>query len=100
MSEHPKVEFPYDTLAQAEKDKFKKLGGPDAAFRYLVKGFKNVAWRKRADFNAKMASDAEEERFRLENSKPTPPAKPILRPEARPEAKPEGKSLRPAKRAS
>jgi hypothetical protein len=55
------VAFPYKTLDLAVKDGFKKIGGPDQAFRFLAKGFKEVQWRKRANANTK-AREAEEDK--------------------------------------
>ena len=69
MDPTEKVTFPYETLAQAEKDRFKKLGGPEQAFRYLIKGFKSIEWRKRADLNAKLADAAADAAFAAENAK-------------------------------
>jgi hypothetical protein len=45
------VDFPYASLEQAAKDGFVQLGGAEEAFKFLVKGFKTVAWRKRAEGN-------------------------------------------------
>jgi hypothetical protein len=58
-----KVKFPYRTLDEAVTDAFKKIGGPEKAFTYLVKGFKTAAWRKRAERNAKAEEAAEKERI-------------------------------------
>lgn len=69
-----KVVFPYDSLEKAEKDRYKKIGGPDQAFRFLVKGYKSIAWRKRADANQKAQEQAEDEAFRAENAR-----KPVLK---------------------
>ena len=60
------VKFPYSNLDTALKDKFKKIGGPDAAFRYLVKGFKTAFWRRKTNANAREAEKAEDERFAAE----------------------------------
>jgi len=90
MNGGDKITFPYETLSQAEKDRYKKIGGPDQAFRFLVKGFKSIAWRKRADANAK-ARDAEEDAaFEAEKAAEkrgpvrTPPPAPIPTPPRRP----------------
>jgi hypothetical protein len=53
------VRFPYRDLAAAQADEFRKVGGPDGAFRYLVKGYKSVAWRKRSELNVKAEIEAE-----------------------------------------
>jgi hypothetical protein len=58
--EKEKVTFPYESLAAATKDKFAKLGGPDRAFKLLVKGFKSIEWRKRADANARTVASIQE----------------------------------------
>jgi hypothetical protein len=47
----PSVDFPYASLEAAAKDAFIQLGGPEAAFKFLVKGFKTTMWRDRADKN-------------------------------------------------
>ncbi len=62
-----KVVFPYDTLEEAVKDKFKKIGGPTQAFRYLVKGFKTIEWRKRADATSKVVEKEQDAAFEKEN---------------------------------
>lgn len=54
------VSFPYKTLEAATKDKFKRLGGPEKAFAYLVKGYKASAWRKRTELAAKAREAAED----------------------------------------
>jgi hypothetical protein len=81
-AEEGKVAFPYATLAEATKDKFAKIGGPAEAFRFLVKGYKSILWRKRAEANAKQLQDAEDAAFAEENApKPlrvAPQAKPVL----------------------
>jgi len=73
MSEGEKVVFPYESFAQAEKDKFKKLGGTEGAFRFLQKGYKSIMWRKKADANAKELAQAEDAAFAQENARPSPP---------------------------
>jgi hypothetical protein len=52
------IRFPYKDLESAQADGFKKLGGPQGAFRYLIKGFKAIAWRKRYEANAKAMEQA------------------------------------------
>jgi hypothetical protein len=47
----PSVDFPYASLEQGAKDAWIALGGPEAACKLLVKGYKTVAWRGRADKN-------------------------------------------------
>jgi len=102
MPENEKILFPYSSLAEATKDKYSKIGGPDQAFRFLVKGFKSIAWRKRADANAR-AQDAEADAaFEAENgpvkahsSSAKPPAVPAAKPvEVKPQVKPQAKPLR------
>jgi len=95
MEPTEKVTFPYETLAQAEKDRFKKIGGPDQAFRFLVKGFKSIAWRKRADLNTKLAEAAADEAFAEENR----PVKPPVVPSTKPQAKPSKPTEKPRSRA-
>jgi hypothetical protein len=60
MPENKQVTFPYKTLDIAVKDKFKKIGGPEKAFAFLVKGFKSVEWRRRADKAARARDEAED----------------------------------------
>lgn len=73
MSE--KVVFPYASLSEASKDKYRKIGGPEQAFRFLVKGYKSILWRKRADANAKAVEDEQDAKFIAENPKATLPTK-------------------------
>jgi hypothetical protein len=47
----PGVDFPYASIEAAIKDAFIAVGGPEEAFKFFVKGFKTVAWRKRAEGN-------------------------------------------------
>src|SRR6185436_5481778 len=48
----PSVDFPYASLEAGAKDEWKRLdGGAEAAFKFLVKGYKTVAWRNRAEKN-------------------------------------------------
>jgi len=58
------VTFPYTTFSEASKDKFKKIGGYEQAFRYMTKGYKAIEWRKRANENVQR--ELEEERLRFE----------------------------------
>jgi hypothetical protein len=57
------VQFPYPSLKEATKDKFAKIGGPDQAWRFLVKGFKSLYWRKKTN---KAAQRRKRERERAE----------------------------------
>lgn len=57
------VRFPYKDLAATQADGFKKLGGPDRAFKYLVKGYKSTVWRKRAE--QKVKDEIREEEARM-----------------------------------
>jgi hypothetical protein len=43
------VVFPYANLSEAVRDKFRLIGGPDQAWRFLVKGFKEITWRRRTN---------------------------------------------------
>jgi hypothetical protein len=61
------VTFPYANMGEATKDKFKKIGGPDQALRFLKKGYKAVEWRKRTDAAAKAREEAEDAAFLAEN---------------------------------
>jgi hypothetical protein len=46
------VTFPYASMDAAIKDKFARLdGGADAAFRFMVKGYKTIVWRVAAEKN-------------------------------------------------
>ena len=54
------VTFPYKNLDAAVKDGFKKIGGPDQAFRFLQKGYKEVHWRRKANANAREAEKAQD----------------------------------------
>jgi hypothetical protein len=53
------ITFPYKTLEAATKDHFKKIGGPEKAFAFLVKGFKTVAWRKRTETSARVREEGD-----------------------------------------
>jgi hypothetical protein len=52
------VVFPYKTIQAAVNDRFRKIGGEAAAFRFLQKGFKTVEWRRRADAAARERDEA------------------------------------------
>jgi len=56
----PEVDFPYASIEAAIKDEFKRIGGNEVAFKFLVKGFKTVAWRNRADKNRVVRDEAAE----------------------------------------
>jgi len=62
-----KVVFPYDSLELATKDKYKRLGGPEQAFRCLKKGYKSILWRKRADANVRTTEAEQDAEFEKEN---------------------------------
>lgn len=57
------VLFPYRDMPTAEKDAFRKIGGPDKAFTFLVRGFKTAEWRKRTDASARARDAAEDAAF-------------------------------------
>lgn len=59
LPEKKPVSFPYKSLETATRDSFKKIGGPDRAWAYLIKGFKSAAWRKRTDAAARVRDEAE-----------------------------------------
>jgi len=54
-------------MAEAVRDKFKKLGGPDEAFRFLVKGWKTIAWRRKTELAARARAAAEDAAFGRED---------------------------------
>jgi len=41
-------DFPYDSFPAAQKDNFKKLGGPHDAFYLMVSCWKQDVWRKKS----------------------------------------------------
>lgn len=92
MTEGEKVSFPYSSLEEARLDHFEKLGGPEKAFRLLVKGYKTYLWRKRADSNAKRQDSEADAMFIAENPRASAvlkvPAPPIKKPSVLPKEEP------------
>jgi len=57
------VRFPYVTFAAGQNDGWRKLGGPEGAFRCLQRGYKSIVWRNRTEAKAKAAIEEEEARI-------------------------------------
>lgn len=64
-----RIVFPYDSMQAALKDKFAAIGGADAAFKLLRKGYQETNWRKRWEKRAKARAAAEDEAFARETKR-------------------------------
>ncbi len=63
MEQVTKVVFPYKDMPAAIKDRFKKLGGPVGAFRFMRKGYQELKWREHWQARARARAQEEDTAF-------------------------------------